>query len=94
VLDNGTWDEFEPYQGFFDLFLRICRKEGLGAQLLGFLAVKGLHDKYWPFYCAFDAYVHGERRLLDVNPEVRRAARRIFNRLSFPDRLSLEKINL
>lgn len=59
--------------------LRLAKKEGYGERLLDFLRERGLGDRYWPLYAAFDAYVNEEGKLRDVNPEVRGAARRIFD---------------
>ena len=47
-----------------------------------------LSDRYWPIRVAFDAYLHGEARLMDVNPEVRSAAKRIFDWLDAPRRIA------
>jgi len=58
--------------------LRLAAARGYGERLLAWMDARGLGDRYWPLRAAFDAYLHGEERLLDVNPEVRVAARQLF----------------
>lgn len=58
--------------------LRLAASKGYGEKLLAFFDESGLSDRYWPIRAAFEAYLYGEERLLDVNPEVRSAARRIY----------------
>jgi Flp pilus assembly protein TadD/DNA-binding transcriptional ArsR family regulator len=48
-----------------------------GDKFLVWLKNSGFSDRYWPLYVAFDAYLHGEGRLMDVNPEVRGGARHL-----------------
>lgn len=86
VLENDHPDVFDVYQGFFILVLRLAASHGYGEKLLAWLDEQGLSDRYWPLRVAFDAYLHGEARLMDVNPEVRGAARRIFEWLDAPRR--------
>lgn len=57
--------------------LRLAAQRGYGDKLLVWLDEQGLSDRHWPLRAAFDAYLHGEEKLLDVNPEVRGAAKRI-----------------
>jgi Flp pilus assembly protein TadD len=57
--------------------LRLAAQRGYGDKLLAWLDEQGLSDRHWPLCAAFDAYLHGEEKLLDVNPEVRGAAKRI-----------------
>ena len=64
------------------LFLRVLRlatARGYGDKLLTWLDEQGYADHYWPLRVAFDAYLHGEGKLMDVNPEVRGAAKRIYD---------------
>ena len=64
------------------LFLRVLRlaaARGYGDKLLAWLDEQGYADHYWPFRVAFDAYLHGEGKLMDVNPEVRASAKRIYD---------------
>ena len=49
-----------------------------GDKLLRFFEEQGFSERYWPVYAALDAYVHGEERLMDVNPEVRGVATHIY----------------
>jgi hypothetical protein len=72
----------ELYTVFYDDLLRILRLakgRGYGDRLLTFLTESNLADRHWPLYAAFDAYLHGEAKLRDINPEVRGAAKRIFD---------------
>lgn len=61
--------------------LRFAASKGWGGQILDWLAGSGFADRYRPVWVAYDAYLHGEERLLDVNPEVRAGARRLYNEL-------------
>jgi tetratricopeptide (TPR) repeat protein len=62
--------------------LQMARERGFGEMLLSWMDAEGLGDRLWPLRAALDAFVHGESRLSDVNPEVRVAARRIFDWLN------------
>lgn len=62
--------------------LRIAKERGYGEKFLQFMDESGLGERYWPLYAAFTAYVFGEEKLRDVNPEVRRAAKRIYDWLT------------
>ena len=70
---------FALYKGFLIMVLRLAAERGYGDKLLAWLDEQGYADRYWPLRAAFDAYLHGEGRLMDVNPEVRSAAKRIYN---------------
>ncbi len=59
--------------------LRLAVARGYGDKLLAWLDAQGYADHYWPLRVAFDAYLHGEGKLMDVNPEVRGAAQRIYD---------------
>ncbi len=72
------------YQGFVLLLLRETAARGYGNRLLALLTERGLADRHWPLCVAYDAYLHGEARLMDVNPEVRGAARQIYEWLDAP----------
>jgi tetratricopeptide (TPR) repeat protein len=64
------------------IFLRVLRlaaERGYGEKILAWLDEQGYADHYWPLRVAFDAYLHGEAKLMDVNPEVRGAAKRIYD---------------
>lgn len=75
----------EVYSTYFDDILRVLRlaaNKNYGDKLLDWLDESGLADRYWPLRAAFDAYLHGEAKLRDVNPEVGSAARRIYQWLT------------
>jgi len=77
-LEGGHPELFSYY---FDDILRVLRlaaQMNYGDKLLEWLDASGLGDRYWPLRAAFDAYLHGEARLGDINPEVGHAARRIY----------------
>ena len=74
----------EIFSNYYDDLLRvlwIADARGYGDKLLAWLDQQGLSERHWPLRATFDAYVHGEERLMDVNPEVRGAARHIYARL-------------
>jgi hypothetical protein len=77
------------YQGFVLLFLRESVRRGQGKALLAALRERGIADTHWPLVAAFDAWLLGEERLADVNPEVRTAARRIYDWLDAPRRAAV-----
>lgn len=86
ALSHDPGELLSLYQGFTLLFLRETARRGFGERLLATLTERGLADRHWPLTAAFDAYLHGEARLTDVNPEVRGAARRILDWLEAPRR--------
>jgi tetratricopeptide (TPR) repeat protein len=86
VLSLPDGDVLTLYQGFVLLFLREAARRGHGDALLAALTERGIADTHWPLVAAYDAYLHGEARLADVNPEVRTAARRIYDWLDAPRR--------
>ena len=81
-------DDLRPESSnFFDdllRFLRLVHSAGYGEKLIAWFETSGNADRYAPIHAAFIAYVRGERFLLDVNPEVRRPARMLFDRLDRP----------
>jgi tetratricopeptide (TPR) repeat protein len=64
--------------------LRLAERRGHGERLIAWFEESSFADRLAPVYAAFVAYVRGERALLDVNPEVRRPARIIYDRLDAP----------
>lgn len=82
VLEKGDTTLFSSFYDDLMRLLRLARERGYGDRLLAWLDETGLSDRYWPLRAAFDAYLHGEARLQDVNPEVRGAARRMYNWLT------------
>jgi tetratricopeptide (TPR) repeat protein len=93
-LDEGQMEVMEKYRGFVLMFLRLTAERGYGDKLLVWFNEQGLSERYWPLHAAFDAYVHGEPRLMDVNPEVRGAAKRIYGWLDSPRRATHESNNV
>jgi len=86
ALSSDQTVSFLISRGRVVLFLRQAAQRGYGDRLLAALSERGLADRHWPLQAAFDAYLHGEARLKDVNPEVRGAARRIYDWLDAPRR--------
>ncbi|HEV2747706.1 MAG TPA: helix-turn-helix domain-containing protein [Allosphingosinicella sp.] len=66
--------------------LRLAERRGHGERLIAWFEESGFADRLAPVHAAFVAYVRGERTLLDVNPEVRRPARILYDRLDAPRR--------
>jgi predicted transcriptional regulator len=64
--------------------LRLAERRGHGERLIAWFEESGFADRLAPVHAAFVAYVRGERTLLDVNPEVRRPAQIIYDRLNAP----------
>jgi len=82
ALNDNHPELFTFYQDDLLRLLRLTKARGYGERLITFLQESGLGERHWPLFAAFDAYLHGEERLRDVNPEVRGAARRIFDWLN------------
>ena len=66
--------------------LRLAQARGYGERLIAWFEGSGNAVKYAPVHAAFIAFVRGERFLRDVNPEVRRPAQGLFDKLSAPRR--------
>jgi tetratricopeptide (TPR) repeat protein len=75
ALKEGHPDLFTVFRGDLLRNLQFAAERGHGDKLLAWLESSGLSERYRPLYVAFDAYLHGEDRLMDVNPEVRGGAR-------------------
>lgn len=75
---------FETYRGFLLLLFRESARQGWGDLLLRLLDETGASDRHWPLRAGYEAYLFGEERLLDVNPEVRTAAAKILSLLRAP----------
>lgn len=82
ALNENHPELFTSYQDDILRLFRLAKERGHGERLVTFLQESGLGERHWPLYAAFDAYLHGEQRLRDVNPEVRGAAKRIFDWLN------------
>lgn len=61
--------------------LRLAIAKGFGEKLIAWFDKTRFSERYAPVHAAFLAAVRGERKLLDINPEVRHAAREIYSRL-------------
>jgi len=77
VLEEGHGELFTVFRDDLLRILQFAADRQYGDKLLNLLKSSGLGDRYWPLQVAFDAYLHGEERLMDVNPEVRNGARRL-----------------
>ena len=64
--------------------LRLFKRQGYGERLIQWFIESGHADSHSPIHAAFVALVRGANALLDVNPEVRAPAERIFARLAGP----------
>lgn len=74
VLEEGHPDLFTEFREDVLRNLQFAAEHGNGDKLLAWLKSSGLSERYRPLYVAFNAYLHGEDRLMDVNPEVRSGA--------------------
>lgn len=75
VLEEGHSDLFTVFRDDLLRNLQFAAERGNGDKLLAWLESSGFSERYRPLYVAFDAYLHGEERLMDVNPEVRNGAK-------------------
>ena len=87
-LDSGEMD----FSDDFDRLLRLAESKGYGERLIAWFEKTGFVDRVAPIYVAFKAYVRNEKLLLDVNPEVRRPAQTIYERLDAPRRHRLKVV--
>jgi tetratricopeptide (TPR) repeat protein len=79
------------HSGDLERLLRLAERRGHGERLIAWFEESGFADRLAPVHAAFVAYVRGERALLDVNPEVRRPAQVLFDRLDAPRRYRRDK---
>jgi tetratricopeptide (TPR) repeat protein len=84
VFEAGEDQIFETYRGFVLLLLREAGRQSWGDLLLRMLDETRASDRHWPLRAAYEAYLFGGERLLDVNPEVRTAASKILSHLLAP----------
>lgn len=82
ALNENHPELYTVYHDDLLRLLRLARERGYGERLLSYLDETGLGERHWPLYAAFEAFLHGEEKLRDVNPEVRGAAKRILDWLS------------
>jgi hypothetical protein len=81
------------YVNYFDDLLRLFRlaeRQGYGERLIRWFGASGQDVHHAPVYAALVAFVRGEQALLDVNPEVRRPAERIYQWLTSSGRTDRE----
>jgi tetratricopeptide (TPR) repeat protein len=87
ALGSESLDLLTTFRDDLLRVLRKARESGYGEKLLAWFDGSGMGDRYWPVRAAFDAYLHGEEKLRDVNPEVRGVAAQLLaslNRISIP----------
>ncbi len=71
VLAEGDQELFTTYRDDLLRLLRLAAQRGYGDKLLAWFVESGMADRYWPLYAAFDAFLHGEELLGEVNPASR-----------------------
>ena len=77
-------DDKELWVDYIDDLQRVIRyavSRGYGLKFKEWMEAAGYPDRYAPLYWAFLALLEGEAILLNVNPEVRRTAERIYRGL-------------
>ncbi|MGL4635673.1 MAG: AAA family ATPase [Beijerinckiaceae bacterium] len=82
ALEAGLEEGKSVYAEDLLRLLRLIESRGYGERLIAWFESSDNAEKFSPVYVAFLAYVRGERFLLDVNPEVRAPARKLFDDLS------------
>ena len=78
ALKANDFSTLKIYKGFWIMYLKMVNQENLGKSFLKFMKSNGLDNHVWPVYAAAKALFLGEESLLDINPEVRSAARHIY----------------
>ena len=76
--DKAIWVD---YIDDLQRVLRYAVSRGYGLKFKEWMEAAGYPDRYAPLYWAFLALLEGEAILLNVNPEVRRTAERIYRGL-------------
>lgn len=92
IFSEYDEDLFDTYKGFILLLLRELHRKNHGTFALTWFDDSGTTDQQWPLKVAYDAYVNGKEKLMDVNPEVRTAAEKIYALLTAPARYA-ESVN-
>ena len=82
ALDGEIKSDAFIFEDDLDRFLRLAKRKGCGEQVIAWLEETAFADRIAPVYVAMKAYVRGEKALLDVNPETREPAKKIFDRLA------------
>jgi len=67
---------------YLQRLLRFAISQGYGPKFLEFMQAAGYPDRYAPLYWAFLSTLEGKDILLNVNPEARRTAERIYRGLA------------
>jgi len=93
IFEANEQQIFSNYRGFVLLLFRGARRQGWGQALLDALDKTGASDRHWPLRAAYEGYLFGEQRLLDVNPEVRPSAQKIMSFLKAPEIYQSEVVN-
>ncbi|MDO6962948.1 tetratricopeptide repeat protein [Rhizobium alvei] len=86
VLEKDLVQEGWDFADDFERLLKLAERKGFGERLLIWMEETGFADRVAPIYAAFSAYIRGEQYLLDSNPEVRRPAQTIYDRLTLSRR--------
>ena len=81
-LDAGTF----TFEDDLNRLFWLIERKNYGERLITWFEETGLADQVTPIYVAFKAYILGEAVLLDVNPEVRGPAQKIYDQLNAPRR--------
>ena len=82
VLEQGHEELLSVYRDDLLRVLVMAAARGYGDKLLDWFDSTRLGDRYWPLRAAFYAYLDGEARLMEVNPEVRSGARRLLTEMN------------
>ncbi|MBD9356166.1 tetratricopeptide repeat protein [Methylomonas albis] len=88
ALAKGNDDFWLHYGKPIQRVLSYTIAKGYGPKFLEFMQAAGYPDRYAPLYWAFLAALEGQDILLNVNPEVRRTAERIYRGLADPTKPS------
>ena len=91
VLTEGHEELFTVFRDDLLRILQFAADRGYGDKLLAWLESSVLGGRYWPLQVAFDAYLHGEERLRDVNPEVRSGARHLLAEMTQRPAIKLDE---
>ncbi|MEM9840843.1 MAG: winged helix-turn-helix domain-containing protein [Pseudomonadota bacterium] len=81
ALQGSLVQESWNFTDDLERLLRLSVAAGFGERFVDWFEETRLADRYAPIHAALKAAVHGEARLLDVNPETRHAAGLILPRL-------------
>jgi len=86
AFDDALTEEDDDFWQYYikhvQRILRYAISQGYGPKFLEFMQEAGYPDRYAPLYWAFLAALEGKDILLNVNPEARRTAERIYRGLA------------